>query len=242
LLNFLALTGMSKRLSVLLADDSRFFRAIESQFLQKTPVKILEADNSSSALSIIREERPDLAFIAFSLPGGGAELCKSIKADITLRSMPVVIVCDQDETDQPEMARLNNCDALLVKPLDRHSFLQVGRQFIEEIREHRQPSFFPVTFSVDGEEYSGKCLDLSGGGLFVESQAEIPSGSLVKLTFKLPDVMGTQFTCSAEVSWLNQKPKPMKPHYPHGLGLKFVGLPEVLHKAILRMTDKKPSS
>ena len=36
---------MSNKLRILLADDSRFFRAIESQFLQKTPVEILEADS-----------------------------------------------------------------------------------------------------------------------------------------------------------------------------------------------------
>jgi len=59
---------MSKKLRVLLADDSRFFRAIESQFLKKTPVEILEADDCSVALSMVRSEKPDLVYMAFSLP------------------------------------------------------------------------------------------------------------------------------------------------------------------------------
>lgn len=233
---------MSKKLRVLLADDSRFFRAIESQFLQKTPVDIIEAEDSLLALSMVRNEKPNLVFMAFSLSGEGGDVCcRKIKDDPLLRAVPVVLICDQDRPEQLEKARRSGCDAHLVKPLDRHSFLQVGRQFIEEIREHRQPSFFPVTVSAGGEEFKGKCLDLSGGGMFLESQAEIPTGTQVSLVFKLPDGLATSMTCSAKVMWQNRKPNPMKPHYPHGLGIMFVELPEAVHKAILRLSGKKAS-
>ena len=234
---------MSKKLRVLLADDSRFFRAIESQFLKKTPVEIIEADDCALALSMIRNEKPDMVYMAFSLPKeGGDKCCKAIKGDPELRSVPVVIICDQDRPEQQAIAQKNGCDAFLVKPLDRHSFLQVGRQFIEEIREHRQPSFFPVIITVNGEEYKGKCLDLSGGGMFVESQAEIPAGSQATISFKLPNGPATEITCSAKVMWQNRKPDPMKPHYPHGLGIMFVELPASVHKAILHLSDKNSSN
>lgn len=234
---------MSKKLRVLLADDSRFFRAIESQFLKKTPVEILEADDCSLALSMVRNEKPDLIYMAFSLPKDGGDVCcKKIKEDPELRSVPVVIICDQDQPEQLEIAKRNGCDAYLIKPLDRHNFLQIGRQFIEEIREHRQPSFFPVIISANGEEYKGKCLDLSGGGMFVESQAEIPAGSDATLSFKLPNRSAVDLTCSGKVMWQNRKPNPMKPHYPHGLGIMFVELPASIHKEILSLSDKKSSN
>ena len=233
---------MRKKIRVLLADDSRFFRAIEAQFLQKTPVEIIEADDSALALSMVRNEKPDMVYMAFSLPKEGGDVCcKAIKNDPLLRSVPVLIICDQDKPEQPEIARRNGCDAYLVKPLDRHSFLQVGRQFIEEIREHRQPSFFPVIISANGEEYKVKCLDLSGGGMFLESQAEIPAGSQASLSFKLPNDSAPEITCSAKVMWQNRKPNPMKPHYPHGLGIMFVELPTSVHKAILGLSGKRSS-
>ena len=233
---------MNKKIRVLLADDSRFFRAIEGQFLQKTPVEIIEADDSALALSMVRNEKPDMVYMAFSLPKEGGDVCcKAIKNDPQLRSVPVVIICDQDKPEQPEIARRSGCVAYLVKPLDRHSFLQVGRQFIEEIREHRQPSFFPVIISANGEEYKGKCLDLSGGGMFLESQAEIPAGSQASLSFKLPNSSAAEIVCSGKVMWQNRKPDPMKPHYPHGLGIMFVELPASVHKAILSLSDKKSS-
>ena len=232
---------MISKLRILLADDSKFFRSIESQFLKKTPVDILEADSCDTALAVMRKEKPDLVFMAFALPNdGGAACCQRIKADSELRHIPVVMICDQDEPEQPEIARQKGCDDCLVKPLDRHSFLQVGRQFLAGIREHRQPSFFPVTITANGEDFSCKCLDISGGGMFVEIQSDIPAGTLVTLSFKLPDSMVTQITCSAEVSWPNRKPNPLKPHYPNGLGLKFVELSAPIYKAILRLSDKKP--
>lgn len=235
--------GMNSKLRILLADDSRFFRAIESQFLQKTPAEILEAGDCDTALAKVRNERPDLVYIAFSLPpSGGSELCQKIKNDPELSTIPLVLVCDPGASDQPEIARQKGCDACLSKPLDRHRFLQVGRQFLEGIREHRQPSFFPVTIIANNEELTGKCLDISGGGMFVESQAYLASGTEIELTFKLPGGPGTQLSCKAVISWLNRKPNPMKPHYPPGLGIMFFKLPEAVHKAILRISDKKTSS
>ena len=77
--------------------------------------------------------------------------------------------------------------------------------------------------------------------MFVETQTDIPAGTLVTLSFKLPDSVVTQITCSAEVSWPNRKPNPLKPHYPNGLGLKFVELSPPIYKAILRLSDKKSS-
>jgi CheY-like chemotaxis protein len=232
---------MSK-LSILLADDSPFFRTIERQFLKKTPAEILEADDCDTALALVRNERPDMVYLSFSLPpAGGIDCCHRIKKDPELRSTPVVIICDPDAPEQPELARKKGCDACLSKPLDRHTFLQVGRKFLQEIREHRQPSFFPVTIIADDEEVIGKCLDLSGGGMFVESQADLKPGADIELSFKLPGGVGTQLSCSAVVSWLNRKPNPMKPHYPHGIGIMFVKLPDAVHRAILRVSDKTNS-
>ena len=90
--------------------------------------------------------------------------------------------------------------------------------------------------------FSGKGLDLSGGGMFAESQADLPPGTEIELSFKLPDGPGTQLSCRAVISWLNRKPTPMKPHYPNGLGIMFIKLPKAVHKAILRISDKKSSS
>lgn len=228
-------------LCILLADDSRFFRGIESQFLQKVPVKILEAEDCAAVLAVMKSDKPDLVFMAFSLPKeGGAACCQAIKSDPELSSIPVVIICDKDEPEQVKIAQHKGCDAYLVKPLDRYNFLQIGRKFLAGIREHRQRIFLPVTFTADGEEFSGKCLDISGGGTFIESKADVSIGTVINLSFKLPDSLSTQINCRAEVSWPNHKPNPLKPHYSHGFGARFLELSPGVYKAILRLSDKNP--
>ena len=54
---------MNSKLRILLADDSRFFRGIESQFLQKVPVEILEAEDCAAVLDVMQNEKPDLVFV-----------------------------------------------------------------------------------------------------------------------------------------------------------------------------------
>ena len=78
--------------------------------------------------------------------------------------------------------------------------------------------------------------------MFVESQAEIPAGSDATLSFKLPNRSAVDLTCSGKVMWQNRKPNPMKPHYPHGLGIMFVELPVSIHKEILILSGKKSFS
>ena len=232
---------MNKKLRILLADDSKFFRAIEAKFLEKTPVEIIEATACEEVLEVLSNARPDLVYMAFSLPAeGGAACCRTIKADPALKAVPVVLICDQGAAEQPELARRASCDAVLTKPLDRHSFLQIGRQFLEGIREHRQPSFFRVAFRAGDAEFAGKCLDISSGGMFIETQADLLAGCLINLEFRLPDGLSAQFVCTGEVMWLNRRPNPMKPHYPIGLGVKFVNVPEALKRAVTRLSDKKP--
>lgn len=231
---------MTSKLQIILADDSKFFRAIESKFLQKAPVEILEATNCAEVHAIIRNQRPALIYMSFTLPEeGGDKCCREIKKDPATGSIPIIMVCDQDAKNQPEEAKQSGCDATLVKPLDRYSFLQAGRKFLDGIREHRQPSFFRLTFASGGEDFAGKCLDISGGGMFIETQADVPIGTLINMQFKLPDGPVTAIICSGEVTWQNRKPKPMKSHYPNGLGVKFVGLPDHVHKSILRFSEKQ---
>jgi CheY-like chemotaxis protein len=220
---------------ILLADDSKFFRTIERQFLQKTPAELDEVSGSDELFTKLRKSCPDLVFIGFTLrPLTAAECCRQIKSDPSLRSLPVVIICDQGDTQQIEEAKRAGCDAFLVKPLDRISFLRMGRQFLNSIREHRQPCFMPVKFSWQGESLTGKCLDISGGGLFLESPADIPVGTMLSLDFVLPSGVNLSSTCQGEVMWHNRKPNMFKPHYPVGMGIRFNAPSKALTDEIAR--------
>jgi uncharacterized protein (TIGR02266 family) len=137
------------------------------------------------------------------------------------------MVCDQDMPEQVASARGAGCDAVLVKPLHRQPFLQAGRQFLSEIREHRQSCFMVVHFTWQGENCRGKSLDISSGGVFVESGVDVLVGTILRLSFTLPGA-DQNTSCQGEVVWLNRRPNPLKPHYPNGFGVRFRDLPQNL--------------
>lgn len=212
-------------LRILIADDSRFFRTIERQFLQKTPAQVAEAVDSDDLFAQLRSEKPQLLFLAFAIqPLHGAECCRKIKADPLLRDLPVVMVCDQNAPEQMVASQRAGCDATLVKPLDRHRFLQAGRQFLSGIREHRQPCFVTVRFDWEGRTLRAKSLDISSGGVFVDSAADIPVGTMLSFEITMPG-SGDVVSCRGEIAWHNRRPNPFKPHYPNGFGVKFRDLP-----------------
>jgi len=232
---------MNKKQRILLADSSRFFRTIETKFLQKTPIEVLEASDEQDVLSLVRNEGPDLIYMAYDLAvAGDPALCLRLKNNPATSSLPIVVICDQGAPEQTKVVRRMEADACLVKPLDRHSFLQIGRKYLSSIREHRQPSFFPLSFHIDNEEHQGKCLDISGGGMFIESHVDVLAGTALKLAFLLHDGTATHIDCQAVVTWLNRKPNPIKPHYPFGFGIKFAELSDVASRTIQRLINKMP--
>jgi CheY-like chemotaxis protein len=223
----------------MIVDESPFFRTIEKQFLQNTPAEVLEAKSSDALFEMLRVQKPGLVYLAYALrPLDGLACCLAIKSDADLREIPVVLICDPGDDAQFEACSRAG-DAVLKKPLDRHQFLQTGRRFLSTIREHRQSCLIQANFEFDGESFKGKCLDISSGGMFIDSSVDLAVGDLIELTFKLPGTETLQVTCKGLVTWLNRRPNLLKSHYPTGFGVKFIGLPERLGEALGRLTGKQ---
>jgi len=231
---------MTTPLSVLLVDDSTFFIALEKQFLKKLPVAIHEARSAQEALSLCREQQHNLVYMAFDLEGAaGADCCRQIKADPALRDIPVIMLYDAERPEQLAACRRAGCNATLTKPIDRHEFVEAGRKFLPGIRERRQPCLLQLSFQRGGQTCSGKCLDLSTGGLFVESSEEPAPGESLRLEFQLPGQPPVSVACSGSVSWLNSRGDGLKPNYPVGFGVKFTEMPKPTAQSIREYLGRK---
>jgi CheY-like chemotaxis protein len=214
--------------TILLVDDSRFFLTIERQFLRSAPVALLEAQSAGQALALCRQSKPDLIYMAHDMPDqSGADCCRQLKADPQLRAIPVVLVCDGQRPEQLDLCRAAGCDAVLTKPLERRRFLEIGRSFLAGIRESRRPCLIRVRFQTAGKVCAAKGLDISHGGMFVES-AELPAaGEFLQMEIQLcrPGETGPWIACTGMVAWLNSREQPLKPNHPVGFGVKFADLP-----------------
>ena len=229
---------MSQGLKILIVDGSRFFRSIEKQFLAKTPAEIIEAESGEEALKSVEEHKPELVYIAVDLPDmSGVDLCRKIKANSRSKQTAVILICDQDDDVQVTACQSSSSDGVLTKPIDRHKFLEVGRQFLVSIREPRRTCLFPITFrskniGSDASGCRGKCLDISSGGVFIESTTLPDLNSMIDIEFVLPHKEHSTIVCKAMVTWHNTRPNPTKPNYPIGLGVKFVDLKNAVQESI----------
>ncbi|PLX77872.1 MAG: hypothetical protein C0615_04685 [Desulfuromonas sp.] len=212
-------------LKILLVDSSPFFRTIERQFLAKTPAVVVEAVSGEEGLAMCQSEKPDLIYLAYDLNDmAGVEFCRRCKSGAVGKAVPVIMVCDENSQEQVEASRRGGSDGVLTKPIDRHKFLEMGRHFLPTIREPRRTCLFPIEFRLSDESYPGRCLDISSGGLFIESSEKIPAGKIFEITFTLPNQGSEAVGCKGVVAWHNERPNPMKANYPVGFGVRFVDL------------------
>lgn len=212
--------------SILLVDDLQMFLEIQKGFLQDAQLDVLTARDGLEALDIVKTRQPDLVFMDLEMPKmDGANCCKAIKSDPVFAKLPVVMVTS---SGNEERCRLAGCDHYLTKPLDRDVFLDVARKYIPGIDRREKRLRIPIDCLLRFQGKTIKChiRDLSRGGTFVVTDDLREPGSVVQISFILPD--GTLIECSGRVAWQNSR----ESTHPKGFGVKFSLLPKVAKNAL----------
>jgi uncharacterized protein (TIGR02266 family) len=66
-------------------------------------------------------------------------------------------------------------------------------------------------------------VNMSSGGVFIETDTTLPVDTVLLVKFKLPDT-DTIIACNARVAWINEAGRPTNYSLPPGIGLQFVDL------------------
>lgn len=97
--------------TVLLVDDSRTIQEIVRMTLRTTPFSLLTAASLRDGLDAARRARPDVVLADVRLPDGdGYGLCRELKADPELASIPVLLFIGASQT--PDVARSKEVRAM----------------------------------------------------------------------------------------------------------------------------------
>jgi uncharacterized protein (TIGR02266 family) len=206
---------------ILIVDDAPMFRELESLFLARTG-RVFTANSGGEALVTARRERPDVVVTDFAMPGmGGEALCREIKADPDLRRTPVIVVAGTDASDEHERAVRAGADDVIEKPINRLTLIQaVNRLLRLSVRGLvRVPLDTDVRLGLFETETWGRALNVSRGGIFVESIATVAPDTEVQLQFQLPDATDA-IAPTAKVVWRRTESTTVRP----GLGLQFLKL------------------
>jgi len=216
-----------ERKKVLLADDVELFLELEKTFFRREQVDLLIARNGVEAVELARREKPHLIFMDLFMPEmNGDAACRAIKADPELADIPLLLVTHGGRGADLERCRASGCDDLLLKPINRHQFVDAASRYLR-LSERQAPRVDARLQVRYGEglkrELTDYSLNISTGGVFLETANPLPPGSPLSLEFNLPN-RSEPIVSQARVAWINDPKRITKPHLPPGMGVQFLDL------------------
>ena len=116
--------------TVLVVEDDHVSTKLFREALEAHGYNVLQAKDGMEGWRMAREHRPDLILMDIRLPGvSGLDVTKWLKADETLKSVPVIaITAFAMEGDEEKMLE-GGCDAYIPKPISVPDFLQTVERF-----------------------------------------------------------------------------------------------------------------
>jgi len=210
---------------ILLVEQPELFESLEKAFFHREGFELIRANSGADVWEKVFHEKPDLVLMDSTMEGlDGQSCCRRIKQNSLTSQVPIIMLVPADRDDLMRQCREAGCDDILQKPISRHLFLEKAQKFLHLAgrAEPRVPVRMEVFYGPQNEEMLYDfSINLSLGGLFLESSAPLPENTQLSLKFFLPD-REAPVMCSARVAWINAPRKPLNPSLPSGMGIQFL--------------------
>ena len=119
--------------SILVVEDNEDNRTLVVKVLRREGYEVREAVSAEQALAAAAELPPDLILLDLNLVGmSGFEAAGRLKADPTLRHIPVVALTAYAMVGDRERALEAGCDGYISKPVDVRRLADQLREFLVE--------------------------------------------------------------------------------------------------------------
>ena len=117
--------------TILIVEDDLTNMRMLSDLLQAQGYKVLEAVDGKGTLQISRQHHLDLILMDIQLPEvSGIDHIKTLKADDTLKNIPVVAVTAFAMKADEKKIRAAGCDDYIPKPVDIPLLLETVAKFL----------------------------------------------------------------------------------------------------------------
>lgn len=133
------MSGATRRVTILCADDDPDIRAVVAAFLEHLlGCEVRLAKDGTEALQLARAMRPDVALIDVRMPGlDGWEVCKRLKSDEETRTIKVVLMTALEPKESDGVAATIGADGFISKPFQGSKLLELLEGLIIEPRSRR---------------------------------------------------------------------------------------------------------
>ncbi len=213
-----------KKEKILIADDMETFLRLEKMLLERSGYEIVMAKSGGEAIKKIQMEKPKLIFLDMMMPDmNGDAVCRFVKTNKALKHIPVVMVTTKSDPESRDRCTQAGCDDYITKPVTQRDLFEKIKKFAGvERREHARATL-RVTATTTGKSFTFTefTKDVSVGGIFVETETPIASGTPLDLQFALPD--GKEPVNAKGTVVHTVTPETARGKTP-GMGIKFVSI------------------
>lgn len=117
--------------TILIVEDNELNMKLFNDLLRAHGFDTLQTNDGVTAMRIAREEQPDLILMDIQLPEvSGLEVTKWLKADDSVRHIPVVAVTAFPMKGDEEKIRRGGCEDYLPKPIKVATFIETVRRHL----------------------------------------------------------------------------------------------------------------
>ncbi len=115
---------MKKR--IIVCDDEKDIRSLLKWFFQSKDYDVIEAEDGSQCLAMMKEEKPDLVLLDIMMPDlDGWEVSRRIKEDATLQDVPVSMLSVRSSPEDIKRSMdYARADRHVEKPIDFYKLNQ----------------------------------------------------------------------------------------------------------------------
>lgn len=180
---------MNKR--VLIVDDEPSVCEMIERAVTEEGMEPLALLNGSRAAEILSAEKFDMVFLDFHMASpDGVELALQMRASLTNRSTPIVLVSDDQRPHNVSIGFQAGANFFLYKPVDKARLLTLMHAVHGTIEQHRRrmrrvPVRQKVWVRSADENCEAETVDISLTGMLIESRRVFPLGSPVELSLEL---------------------------------------------------------
>jgi two-component system phosphate regulon response regulator PhoB len=110
--------------NIIIVEDEKDLATLLKYNLSKEGFKIKEAETGQEGLQLIKRELPDLVILDWMLPDfSGIEVCRQIKRDNKLKSIPVIMLTAKSEIEDKVRGLEMGVDDYITKPFNNKELI-----------------------------------------------------------------------------------------------------------------------
>jgi two-component system, cell cycle response regulator DivK len=117
--------------TVLIVEDNELNMKLFNDLLEAHGYATVQTRNGVEAVELTRKHKPDLILMDIQLPEvSGLQVTQWIKADESLRHIPIIAITAFAMKGDEEKIRQGGCEAYLSKPISVVKFLETVRNYL----------------------------------------------------------------------------------------------------------------